>query len=572
MVVGERRASGAIPKDLPVPATLQDSLMARLDRLGSAKAIAQLAAILGREFSYPLLAAIAERDEEFLRRALGRLVGAGLVYANGAEFTFKHALIQDVAYHSLLKSERRRVHGRVARALESQFPERAEAGPELLASHWLGAGEWLAAAIAFDRAGRRAAEHAAYDEAVAHYRRALEAAAELPPSPERDRRELALQILLGNTIMSARGYAAPETLPIWERGIALAEAVSDLAELSSTLNGVATYYLGRGDLGRAVDNAQRILRVAAEHDARVAALRGHCTMCQALFYRGELAAALDHAETAIGIYRPSDFRDVTYGLGTDQGVVAHGFAALPLWWLGRADGALAQARAGVALAEELDSPISLAMAWTFLGAVHHLRGESEAGLRTANEVAALSKQLNFPYWLGFGHLLGGVLEANLGAGDKGLERISRGLELLGRTGNKVGAGFAFTMLADAQLRARRPAEAAATATAGLAIGEEAGAPYCDAELLRLRGESTLARGADARAEAEGDLRRALETARTHHQTAFGLRAATALARLLADEGRPEEARDLLAPVHAGFREGLDTRDLRQARALLDSLR
>jgi len=300
-----------------IPPTLRDSLAARLDRLGRARPVAQLAATLGREVPRSLLDALAQEGAEDLGEDLEALVHSAIleerVTPADTFYRFRHALIQEAAYFSLLRRERRELHRRVAMVLEERFPQRVATEPELLALHLRRAGQLLRAAEWFVRAGRRAAGQAAVHEAAAHYREGLAALQDEPPGPDRDRVELSLQILLGNALMVDRGFGAPETLPVWRRASALAEELGDIDELTSALNGEAVYYYDSGDAVTASEMAARILGVAERHGLRIGALRGHCTMALALLYRGEVSKALEHAEAALSIYRPSDFELVTYG-------------------------------------------------------------------------------------------------------------------------------------------------------------------------------------------------------------------------------------------------------------------
>jgi class 3 adenylate cyclase/tetratricopeptide (TPR) repeat protein len=572
----ERSISGATAiSELAVPPTLQDLLMARLDRMGTTKPVAQLAATIGREFSSDLLSKVVRQDDLQLQSALARLVDAEILYRRGSSseaiYTFKHALIQETAYKSLLRRQRRLFHARIAAVLKKDFPKLVKYQPETLAHHFHQAGELLQAAACFDQAGRRAAEQAAYREALNHYRRGLEVLAGIDSNPERDRQELSLQIMLGNALMAAKGYAAEESLAVWQRGCELAETLNDLEELSSALNGAATFHLVAGDCWSAKLHAERILKLAEESNIRMAALRGHCTMAQALFYLGDADGSLPHAKRAIEIYRPSDFQAVTYGSGSDQGVVAYGMAAITLWWLGWPDQALEQARAGVKLARQLESQLSLAMAQIFEVVTLYLRGKSQQALDTAEQIISLSENLGFPDSLGFGLVLAGVERTRLQNDKEGIEQVLRGIDILGKIGNLAGAPFGLALLAEAQLNAGDLEEALKAVDGALAIAQQMKQPFYDPEILRLKAEIVVAKDHRKQSEAENLLRRALEDARQRKLRSFELRAATSLAHLLKDDNHKDEARIILSEISNSFSEGFDTRDLQRAGVLLNVL-
>jgi class 3 adenylate cyclase/predicted ATPase len=563
------------PAERPIPTTLHDSLMARLDRLGSAKGVAQLASALGREFPYRLLAAVADQSTHELHDSLARLVDAEILFRRGEPsdlvYTFKHALIQDAAYNSLLRRHRRVLQSRIARSLEELFADRVSREPEILGHHLMEAGEFPGAAEAFDRAGRLAASKAAYEEALAHYRRGLAAVDHMSHAIDRDRRELSLLIMLGNAIMATKGYGAPEIIGVWDRASRLAEQVEDLEELSSALNGTAVYHMQTGDCPAAVSHAQRILALAESGNIRIAALRGHGTMAQALFYLGDGKRALEHAERAIACYEPGDFQLVTYGSGYDQCVIAYGAAMFGHWWLGHFDRSLETARLGVALARSLNSSQSLAMALAFLAFAHYLRREPDQLLLATSEVKALSAELCFPVWHGFSLLLSGAARAHLERDPAALDEMTHGSAVLEGTYERSGASFAVALLAEAQWNIGQRSEASALVELGLSIAEGTGEPYYTAELLRMKGELLLEDASTDFGEGEAALRDALDLARKQRALAFELRAATSLGRLLQDSGRPGEAKQTLSCSLASVTEGQSSPDVLSARSLLGEL-
>jgi class 3 adenylate cyclase/tetratricopeptide (TPR) repeat protein len=572
LVRSMRRA--AVSEADAVPATLKDSLTGRLDELGEAKQIAQLAATLGRRFTYSLLAAVAELDEEQVQFALRRLVDAELLVQDGAPptatYTFNHALIQDTAYGSQLRSERRQLHRRVASVLESRSSGEPASDPDVLARHWLGAGEHLRGANYLYAAGRRAGSRAAYKEAIAQCRHALSALADAEQGTGRDTCELSLQIMLGNAIMAAAGFAAPDTMPAWERSVTLAGGLGDIAELSSALNGIATYLVMSGQCDEAAKVCDRILDLGQEHNVRIAALRGHSTMAQARFYLGQPEAALTHADTAIALYRSTDFTEVTYGVASDQGVVAHGFAALGLTWLGRLDAALERARACVDLAEGHRSHLSIAMARSFLSVVHAHRGEHAAAVEICDEVTRLSRELGFQFWLGFSMLHGGLEQARIAPDAEGLQRAMEGIGILSQSGAQGGAPHGLAWLAETLAKSGQFEPALQYVQGGLQSAAATGQRYYDSELMRIQGEILLATGKPV--EGEDLLHQAVAHARSLGAHGLALKPAVALAYAWADRGERSGARDLLAESLAAIDASSAATSVARARAMLDEMR
>ena len=557
-----------------VPHTLDALLMARLDRLGPAvKHIAQLAAALGREFSYSLLVSLASAEPPVIEDAVNCLLKADIVQpgsdSNGYSYIFRHALIQDAAYQSLLRSERHQIHERVVELLKSRFPQRVENEPELVAHHLLRAGVPMEAAEWFRRAGRHASERAAVEEATSHYRHGLSALEGVGAreGSAREQLEMSLQILLGNALMGVRGFSSPETLPVWQRAIALAEKLGDIDELTSAMNGLATYHFGVGNCQAAVDYGKRILEIANPQNKRIAKLRAHCTIALGLVQIGDGADALWHAEKAIEAYQPTDFRLVTYGVGTDirQGVVAFGTAATASWWLGRPDVALGQVRKGLELAEQLDSALSLAAGRTYLALIHHMRREITDAAAVAGRNVEFCERLHFPFWRGLSLLISGAQQVS--GASQGLADILLALETLSGAGSQTGATLAMSILAQAQRATGDTESALETVDKALMLSAALGQRFWDAELLRLKGEILASRGAlPAAAEA---CRAALDEARARGARSLELRAALALTRVLATSTRHEEARTIVAGIYQRFTEGFDTADLRDAAALMN---
>jgi predicted ATPase len=557
-----------------IPATLADSLMARLDRLSTAKEVAQRAAVLGREFSYPLLAAVAGLDETALRQGLARLVEAEIVFARGelprATYTFKHALVQEAAYGSLLKRRRQQLHGRVVDVLVATFPERVAAEPEVVARHAEAAGKIDEAIAYYQRAGEHAQARSAHEEAIRHLRQAIALLATQPAGGKRDAREVALQLALGGSLVVARGYARPEVEAVYERARVLCECVGDAGRLGLALIGLVAFYYSRGEAERGRVLATRVLTAAEQIGDTELLLHGHLQVATPEYYQGKFASSLAHCEAAQRLYDPGRHHAVVSMLAGDPGVVTLAYAAWNLWALGWPDRALASAREAVALARQLGHPFSLAQALFYETAAHWLRRDVTARRARAAETIALSQAQGFPLWLGVGRAFDAA--ARVAGGEPGaVADLGAGLALAADTGSQAGAPALSDLIGEAYLAAGQLVEARDAVDTGLALAAQTGQQFFDADLLRLQGELVLAdRGAAA--DAETLFRRALGTARAQEAQSFELRVATSLARLWRDEGRRTEAHDLLAPLYARFTEGFDTGDLIAAKTLLDELR
>ncbi len=556
-----------------IPATLADSLMARLDRLSAAKEVAQRAAVLGREFSYSLLAAVPGLEEAALREGLARLVEAEIVFARGeppqAAYVFKHALVQEAAYASLLKRTRQQLHGRVVDVLLAEFAERAAAEPEVVARHAEGAGRIDDAIAFYQRAGESAQARFAHEEAIRHLRHAIALLETRAEGAERDARELAVRLLLGGSLIVARGFAHPEVQAAYERARILSDALDDAGRLGLALAGLAVFFHNCGEVERARALASRLLATAERSGDRELMLLAHLEVALAESYQGKFASSLAHCETARTLYEPGRHHATSAVLPGDTAVCALDYAASNLWHLGWPERALARAEEGVVLARRLDDPFSLAFALFFETVVHWLRRDVGAQLERAAETIEVSEPYDFPLWLGLGRTFHAA--ARVAGGESGaIADVLAGLALAAETGTQGGSPALFALLGEAYLTAARFDEASGAVETGLAVSAQTGQPNFDAELHRLRGELGLATGG-ASADAEALFHRALEIARSQEAKSFELRAATSLARLWQQLGKRDAARALLAPAYEWFTEGFSTPDLKAAKALLAEL-
>ena len=583
-----------------VPATLQESLAARLDRLGSVKGTAQLAAVLGREFPLRWLEAVSPLSADALGGELERLVDSGLLQPRGpapaSAYLFKHGLVQEAAYASLLKTTRQQYHERVARALEERFPETANAQPHLVAHHLTEAGHAPAAIVWWSRAAGRAGERFASREAVANLRRALDLLPTLPEGRERDGYELGLQMALCALLPSVSGYTSPETEQAYLRAQELGDRAGRVADNFYIHHGLWAFHLVCGRLEIAHERARALLDAGLERGDTLSVLDGHYALGCTLADIGETEAALHHLERGTAVDEADPGRAPSYHAGMELGITTPAFAVMPLWLLGRPDAALERARRTAGKARALGHPLSLAFALYYVTWAHMHRGEAARAAESAREILRLSEE----HGLFFGPLgaclLGWALdqEASLvaawraprttmeaeasPASDEDFERVASSLALYRGSGSLLNVQFMLWLLALGHARRRRFAEARAAVDEALAIVAETKEVWWQAELLRLSGELALAAagvGAGRRAardEAATAFARAGEIAASQKALSLELRARASLARLWKDEGRREEARGALAPVLARFSEGHATGDLVAARALLAELK
>ena len=572
---GQLELKGSL-SELEIPVTLQDSLMARLDRLGTAKGVAQLGAALGREFSYALLEAVAPQGATPLRKGLARLVKAELLYQRGlpprATYTFKHALVQDTAYQSLLKSQREALHGRIARTLEERFPELATAEPEVLAHHYEQAGLVAEAITCYQRAGRRASERSANTEAIQQLSRGIELLAMLPEGSGRDRQELTLQLALGGPLQGVGGQGIPELEETCARALALCRQVGDASERFQALAGLAMFFRAT-DTARAIELGEEMLDLAERTGETSHLVLAHTQLGSPLFHRGELSTALDHYEQALARYDPAEHRSLAYTSGVDPGISSLVNSSWILWHLGYPARAAQQSRRAIELAREANNPFSVATALNAAATGHLRRGEPERALGPAEETMEISKERGFLNYLGFAYTeralaLALSCVADAEGARRAIDKIPAGLH---RARDLPPISSFWGLLADAQRKLGRIEVARDSVEIGLVISAERHTPFWDAELQRLKGEIFLQLPDRAEDDAEALFRAAIDIARDQEARSLELRAATSLARLWQRQGRRTEARALIATIYDWFTEGFDTPDLKDAKALLEEL-
>jgi class 3 adenylate cyclase/predicted ATPase len=558
-----------------IPATLQDSLMARLDRLVTAKGIAQFGATIGRQFSYELLQAVSQLDASTLQRELGRLVEAEIVYQRGlppqSTYVFKHALIQDAAYESLLKSTRQHYHQHIAQVLESQFPEIAEAQPELLAQHYTEAGLIEQSVAYWYKAGQRASERSAHIEAISHLRQGLALLPTLPETPERLQREVDLYLALGASLIATKGYAAPEVGQTYTRALQLCEYLDNPYQLFPALRGLWNYALVRAELQTAYALGEQLLTLAQQSQDAAMLVAAHRALGTTLFHLGAFTSAHTHLAQGLALYDPHEHRAAAFLYGEDAGVICHSFAARTLWHLGYPAQGLARVDEALALVQQSAHPFNLSFVLSFAAVLHQFRREMRAAQERAAAAISLTTEQGFPQWRALGFVLHGWALVHHGQVQDGIEQIQQGLIDFRATGAELWRPYWLMLLAEAHGVLGEPEAGLTVLTEALTVVDTTGARVWEPELYRLKGVLLLQQSPDNQAEAENCFHHALEIARSQQAKSLELRAATSLARLWQQQGKRQEAYDLLAPVYGWFTEGFDTADLQEAKALLEAL-
>ena len=560
---------------LSIPATLQDSLMARLDRLVTAKAVAQYASVIGRQFSYELLQAVSSLDEATLQRELGRLVEAELVYQRGlppnAIYTFKHALVQDTAYESLLRNTRQGYHRRIAEVLEELFPETIESQPELLAHHFTEAGLNIQAVIYWQKAGQQASERSSYQEATNHLTTGLTLLQTLPETLQRHQQELTLQMALGAASLAIRGHAASEVEVAYTRARVLCQELGDTQDVFPALFGLWRFYNTRADFLVARQLSEELLALAERGDESSLYVIAHFAVGATLMWMGEPHQAHCHLEESIARGTPETCSPTIFRSGQDPGVTCLVHAAMALWLLGYPDQARMNVQDKLALSTELGHAFSHVLNLNFGSFVWQSRREARDVYDRATAAVTLSTEQGFSFLLAQSTCLRGWSLTTLGEGEEGVEQVRCGLMDWRAAGAELFVPYVLALLAEGYGILKQVEAGLDALQEGLKVMARTGERWYEAELHRLKGQLLLQQSPDNAAEAESCFRQAISIAQTQSAKSWELRASTSLARLWQSQGKRQEAHDLLAPVYGWFTEGFDTADLIDAKALLNEL-
>jgi serine/threonine protein kinase/tetratricopeptide (TPR) repeat protein len=578
-VLDQVKEAGTLAKPLlahEIPSTLQDLVTARLDRMDGEREVAQLCAVLGREFSHELLAAVAGLGDAALQAELSKLAHAEILYPKGrpprCSYFFKHALLEDALYNALIKGKRQQLHGRIAEVLDTRFPQTVETQPELLAHHFTEAGLSEQAVGYWLKAGVRSRERAADREAIGHLTKGLTLLETLEETHERDHLRLKILTTLGPAYIAVRGYAAPEVGPVLLRAGELCERIGDEPQQFGILLGRWEWHLVRGDLrpcvGLAADGVALAERLGDPGMLMEALFMPGVTM----FYRAQFADARACYDKALAAYDDRErTRFWTAYSGHNAGVTHRNYLALTLWHLGFPDQALQLDREAQELARTIGHAFSLGHAVDFTAFLYHycrLGAEVQAA---AEEETGIGTEQGFQLWQALGTLHKGAGLLLQSRRDEAMPLLVKGFGAFRATGAEVRAPAYLALLGDAYTQFARFEDAHKALDEGLAVAEKNDDRCHEAELHRLRGELSLAESPGQTAAAEDCFRRATAIARSQQSKGWELRAATSLARLWKLQGRRDDARAALAAVYGTYTEGFTTPDLVDAAALLESL-
>jgi tetratricopeptide (TPR) repeat protein len=563
----------AVPaSSLAVPATLHASLLGRLDRLGpAAKTVAQVGAAIGRDFSHELLAAAVPLAEPELQEALRRLVEAGLVFQRGApptaEYLFKHALVQDTAYSTLLRSRRQQIHAHIASILEAHFPDIVQVQPELLAQHFTEAGRTEKAVAYLLKAGQQMLTRSANAEAITQLRKGLALATSLAETPRRQQHELELQLALGSALTAAKGPAAPDVGETFIRARALTEQIGRPEYLVPPIVGQWTFHLARAEHKLALSMARQLEEIGKARNDVAAELQGRAAHGQTAFFLGDFEDARAVQEPGVSLSDPSH-RILGAELYPDLHPALLAFLALALACLGYLDQARSRMAEGLLDARRRGHAYTLACSVNFAGWMHRIIRSPDAE-QLFEELHAISTEHGFTMWLGYGTAARGRQLVEAGKAEEGAALIAQGLASIRATGGIVATPTCLVWLAEAYAKLGQPSEGLNSLAEAEQIIETTDERLDEAELHRLRGD--LLNAAGDRPAAERSYRQAIAVAERQRAKLLQLRASVHLARLWRDEGKHAEARELLAPIYDWFTEGFDTADLKEAKALLHEL-
>jgi predicted ATPase len=582
----------SLPTDLHLPATVQGVLAARIDRLAAAeKELLQTLAVIGKEFSWGLVHQVVRRPADELQGLLGRLQTAEFIYEQPAfpevEYIFKHALTQEVAYNSLLIERRKGLHERTAQAIEALYPTRLEDYYGDLAHHYSRSGNTQKAVDYLHLAGHQAVQRSAYVEAITHLTTALELLNTLPDTRERAQQELTLQVTLGVPLQATRSVSSAEALATYARARELCHQLGETRQLFPVLFGLRSFHHVRGEFLAARELGEQLLGLAQkEHDPALL-MEAYWGLGGTLFQLGEFGAAQAHLEQSLTLYDAQRHRSLVFLYGIEPGVFGLSYAAWALWHMGYPDQALQKSRAALTLAQELSYPPSLAAALVMAALLHQLRRDRALTQEWAEAAITLASEHGFPQWLGRGAILQGWARAEQGQIEEGMSQMRHGLATYQAVGAGICHSYYLVLLAEAYGKAGQAEDGLATLAEALTVVDTSGERFYEAELYRLRGELTLKKSGvrspepevpntqhltpSTPEEAEEYFHKAIEIACKQQAKSLELRAVMSLARLWQQQGQKEEARQILAEIYDWFTEGFDTKDLQEAKVLLEEL-
>jgi len=577
-VVREGEKGYELVEPLPsitIPTTLHDSLMARLDGLSIVKEVAQLGAAIGREFPYELLQEVYSEEESILQESLSRLVEAELLFQTDeppkASYAFKHALIQDAAYESILKRRRREYHTRIAEVIEERFGDIVENRPELLAHQYTEARIADKAIPYWQRAGQRGLDRSAFMEGINQINKGLELLNSLPDSREKLQQEIGSQMIKGNALLATKGFGAPEVEKTFTRAHQLCQQVREEPMLYQALSGLWIFNLARSRLSIAQDIAEQLLSIAEKMQGPSQLAGAHHSLGTTLFFTGEFLQAQQHFNKVHQLSHSIEKRLYSAGVLENPLVFTLIMDAMVQLPLGYPEQALKKSIDGISLANEFAHPYYIAQAKTLAANLNLLLRDMQATEKHAKEAIQLSNEEGFPLWLSIATMFYGQFEFEMEDKEKGVQQFQKGFELFKAVGSELNLTFIYGMLAEIYRGFGQVEKGLDQIDQGLTQVEKNGEHWYEAELYRLKGELLLNLPNDNMADAEECFQKSLEIARLQHAKFWELRTAMSLSRLWQRQGKKQEGRQILSNIYSWFTEGFDTKDLQDAKALLQEL-
>jgi class 3 adenylate cyclase/predicted ATPase len=560
--------------EIKVPPNVQALLASRIDRLPpDEKALLQTLAVIGRQFTFPLVRRVGGGSEAELERMLAHLQRGEFIDEQpaftDAEYTFRHALTQEVAYNSVLSERRKELHERAAQAIEEVFQPRVAEFCTELAYHYSRSGNTQRAVKYLQLAGQQAIQRSAHGEAITDFNAAVDSLKTLPESAQRDQQELGLQIALGFALTPIKAAAAPDVEAAYTRARELSRNRADNAQFFPALWGLFLIYLLRSNRQAADELAQEVFSLAQRLDDPILVAIAHYVLANDRWIAGEFAPACHHFEQSLALHEAHGRPSVASLMGEELAVVCRSYWSLSLWPCGYPERALRRATEGLNLARELRSPYDVALALWNVAFVHLLRKEPQLTRECAGALIALAIEQGFSLFEAAGSALEGWALVQLNQPEDGIAQILRSIEANTAEGYRL--DYQLPLLAEAYCKTGQTEAGLRALNEAQNLLNKTGVRHYEAQLHQLRGELLLMQSALNVAQAEGCFRQAIEVARKQSAKSWELRAVTSLARLLASRGRRDEARTMLGEIYNWFTEGFDTPDLKDAKALLDEL-
>lgn len=560
---------------LAIPSTLQDSLMARLDRLGPSKELAQLSATIGREFSYHLLEAVTSNPQSNLDSRLSQLVDKEVLYQRGlppsANYTFRHAMVHEVAYESLLKKTRQKYHRKIAEILATKFPDRIQENPEIMAHHCFEAGDYESATQYWSRAGKMAIQRSANADATVHLTNAIFALDNLPESPQKAESELQIQAALGLAYMLLKGYAAEEVQSAYGRAYDLCRFIGKTTSTFHVLCGLWEFYLVRAELDAAHDLAVQLQNIPKDNASPDLTLESQRILGATSFWRGDFTSAAHHLQRALDTPLADESPSNTPVYGQDSRVAALATSACVSWLMGFPERAFNQIEEAVNRANQLNHPFSIVYATYFSAIVHQLEGNADQTLQLANLTMQLSKQYEFSFWQETAAMLNNWALFELTGNKELISQFERNLQNYLLRGNKLALSYLYTLLVRMLIKAEKFDAADIIVEKAINNLHKCREHFFQSEIYRLKGEVSWKTDNYSTDETEAFFNEALICAQQQSATGLELRTAISYSEYLSATGKTEQGTKILNETLSKFKEAKPLQDYAKATAILDKL-